>query len=215
MVVRAIRFVCQRNLFSRFIAIECYLVSCVMVCFILNRCNSDWIVSSVRSIYSHCFTSCIFNSITGNIYFVFSICIASLFTVSYSDVSDVSVACSSRFFNYAFNSSFIACWQVAQVDLSCFVHCIIIAINIFQCNCFISVHCVCFVFDMNVISFGDTFNVANVSSVIDHIATRFKVSDVVVAHIHIAAIEFEFVAADCESSRTFVFNSLDVSQVTS
>ncbi len=68
---------------------------------------------------------------------------------------------------------------------------------------------------MNVVSFGDTFNVANVSSVIDHIATRFKVSDVVVAHVHIAAIEFEFVAADCESSRAFVFNSLDVSQVTS
>ena len=109
----------------------------------------------------------------------------------------------------------IACWQVAQVDLSCFIHCIIIAINIFQCNCFISVHCVCFVFDMNIVSFGDTVNVANVSCVIDHIATRFKVSDVVGAHIHITAIEFEFVAADCKSSRTFVFNSLDISQVTS
>ena len=68
---------------------------------------------------------------------------------------------------------------------------------------------------MNVVSFGDTVNVANVSCVIDHIATRFEVSDVVVAHIHITAIEFEFVAANCESSRAFVFNSLDVSQVAS
>ena len=68
---------------------------------------------------------------------------------------------------------------------------------------------------MNVVSFGDTVNVANVCCVVDNIATRFKVSDVVIAHIHITAIEFEFVAADCESSRAFVFNSLDVSQVTS
>ena len=47
-------------------------------------------------------------------------------------------------------------------------------------------------------------------SVIDHIAARFKVSDVVITHVHIAAIEFEFVAADCESSRGLRFTSLDV-----
>ena len=33
----------------------------------------------------------------------------------------------------------------------------------------------------------------------------FKVSDVIIAHVHIAAIEFEFVAADCESSRDLRF----------
>ena len=66
---------------------------------------------------------------------------------------------------------------------------------------------------MNVVSFGNTVNVANISCVIDHIATRFKVSDVVIAHIHITAIEFEFVAANCESSRTFVFNGSNIFQI--
>ena len=37
-----------------------------------------------------------------------------------------------------------------------------------------------------------------------------KVSDVVATHIHVAAIEFEFVTANCESSRTIVLNGSDV-----
>ena len=65
-----IRFVCQRNLSSCFVTIECYCISCVMVCFILYRCNSDRVVSCVCSIYSYCFTSCIFYVVTGYVYFV-------------------------------------------------------------------------------------------------------------------------------------------------
>jgi len=68
--VCAIRFVSQRNLFSSFVTIECYLVCSVMICFILNRCNSDRVVSCVCSIYSNCFTSCIFYVVTGYVYFV-------------------------------------------------------------------------------------------------------------------------------------------------
>ena len=189
-----------------------------MVCFILYRCHSDRVVSCICSIYSYRFTSCIFNSITRYIHFVFSVCIASLFTVSYSDVSDVSVASSSRFFNYTFNSSFVACRQVAQVNLSCFVHCIIIAINIFQCNCFISVHCVCFVFDMNIISFGNILNVADVSSIcviciIVIYNARFKVSNIVTTDAYVATIECKVIATNCESSIATVLNRVDVFQV--
>ena len=36
---------------------------------------------------------------------------------------------------------------------------------------------------MQVVSFRNTFYVANVSSVIHYIATRFKVSDVLVTHV--------------------------------
>ena len=41
-----------------------------MICFILYRCNSDRVVSCVCSIYSYCFTSCIFYVVTRYVYFV-------------------------------------------------------------------------------------------------------------------------------------------------
>ena len=70
MSILAIRLVCQRNLFSSFVAIECYLVCSVMICFILYRCNCDRVVCCVCSIYSYCFTSCIFYVVTRYVYFV-------------------------------------------------------------------------------------------------------------------------------------------------
>ena len=85
--------------------------------------------------------------------------------------------------------------QTGQVD---FRHCTrlvnTVTIVIFQCYrfacCIVSVRCSSFTLtvrrcwsNVQVVSFRDTFNVANVSSVIDHIATRFKVSDVLVTHV--------------------------------
>ena len=71
---------------------------------------------------------------------------------------------------------------------------------------------------MNVVSFGDTFNVANVSSVsiisiIVIYDTRFKISDIVTTKTYITTIECEVVATDCESSITVILNCVDVFQV--
>ena len=117
--------------------------------------------------------------------------------------------------------------QTGQVDFrDCTSLVSTVTIVIFQCYrfacCIVSVRCSSFTLtvrrcwsNVQVVSFRNTFYVANVSSVIDHIATRFKVSDVVITHVHIAAIEFEFVTADCESSRATVLNCVDVVQVLS
>ena len=85
--------------------------------------------------------------------------------------------------------------QTGQVD---FCHCTrlvsTVTIVIFQCYrfacCIVSVRCSCFTLtvrrcwsNVQVVSFRNTSYVANVSSVIDHIATRFKVSDVLVTHV--------------------------------
>ena len=107
------------------------------------------------------------------------------------------------------------CRQVAQIDNGCFIDFLIIAVNIFQCNSFIRVYSITCIFNVNIVSFGNCLNVADVSTIciISGVVvydTRFEVRNVVATHIHIAAVEFEFVAADCESSRTTVFNCVDV-----
>ena len=71
---------------------------------------------------------------------------------------------------------------------------------------------------MNIVSFGNCLNIANISTIciISGVVvydTRFKVRNVVTTHVHVTAVEFEFVAADCESSRATVFNCVDVVQV--
>ena len=63
-----------------------------MVCFILYRCNSDRVVSCIASIYSNCFTSCIFYVVTGNVYFVSCACITEVFTSFRCNFCDVFVA---------------------------------------------------------------------------------------------------------------------------
>ena len=63
-----------------------------MVCFILYRCNSDRVVSCVCSIYSNCFTSCVFYVVTGYVYFVSCACITEVFTSFRCNFSDVFVA---------------------------------------------------------------------------------------------------------------------------
>ena len=123
MVVCAIRFVSQRNLFSSFVAIECYLVCSVMICFILYRCNSDRVVSCVCSIYSYCFTSCIFYVVTGYVYFVSCACITEVFTSFRCNFSDVFVARTSYvFFSlYFFSRSCSRCYivNINSVDSFC------------------------------------------------------------------------------------------------
>ena len=85
--------------------------------------------------------------------------------------------------------------QTRQVD---FRHCTrlvnTVTIVIFQCYrfacCIVSVRCSSFTLtvrrcwsNVQVVSFRNTFYVANISCVIDNIATRFKVSDVLVTHV--------------------------------
>ena len=85
--------------------------------------------------------------------------------------------------------------QTGQVDFrDCTSLCSTIAIIVFQCNgfacCIVSVRCSRFTFtirccrsNVQVVSFGNTSYVANVSRVIDYITTRFKVCDVLVTHV--------------------------------
>ena len=122
MFVCAIRFVCQRNLFSSFVAIECYLVSCVMVCFILNRCNSDRVVSCVCSIYSYCFTSCVFYVVTGYVYFVSCASVAILVTCLRSNLSNVFICRTTRisFRFYLFSRSSCRCYIINIYSVDCF-----------------------------------------------------------------------------------------------
>ena len=69
--VCAIRFVSQRNLFSSFVAIECYLVCSVMICFIFVQVYKViGLLLLFVLFYSNCFTSCIFYVVTGYVYFV-------------------------------------------------------------------------------------------------------------------------------------------------
>ena len=98
--------------------------------------------------------------------------------------------------------------QTGQVD---FRHCTrlvsTITIVVFQCYrfacCIVSIRCSSFTLtigccrsNVQVVSFRNTFYVANVSSVIDHIATRFKVSDVLVTHVDRAASDVDGVRTE-------------------
>ena len=129
MVVCAIRFVSQRNLFSRFIAIECYLVCSVMICFILYRCNSDRVVVIVCIVYSNCFTSCIFNVVTGYVYFVSCTSITEVFTSFRGNFSNVFIArtsyvCFSLYFFSRSRSRFYVVY-IYSVDSFCATICIV------------------------------------------------------------------------------------------
>ena len=63
-----------------------------MICFILNRCNSDRVVSCIPSIYSYRFTSCVFYVVTGYVYFVSCTNITEVFTCFSCNFSDIFVA---------------------------------------------------------------------------------------------------------------------------
>ena len=85
--------------------------------------------------------------------------------------------------------------QTGQVDF-CYCTSLVstITIVVFQCYrfacCIVSVRCNSFTLtvrccrsNVQVVSFGNTSYVANVSSIILYIATRFEVSDVLVTHV--------------------------------
>ena len=90
-------------MFSCFITIECYCISSIMVSCIVSRCYSNRIISVTTIIYCYCFTSCIFNSIFRNGYFVLSTRIIYIFTACNRNISNISIASCSCFFNYAFS----------------------------------------------------------------------------------------------------------------
>ena len=173
------------------------------------------------------FTSCIIDMLSNCQ--VIACCIGNSLAVAYS--------CNCMVTNYiAFRISregitvFDLISQTGQVDFcDCTSLVSTVAIVVFQCYgfacCIVSVRCSCFTLtircsrsNVQVVSFGNCLNVADVSTIciISGVVvydTRFKVRNVVATHVHIAAVEFEFVAADCESSRTTVFNCVDVVQV--
>ena len=133
MVTSTISFVCQRNLFSCFFTIEFHFVCSVMVCIIFHRVNSDRIIciscvvttsSCTTVVNCYCFTSCIFNSITGNINFVLSIWVARVFTITYRDVSNVSVTSCISFFNYTFSRGSTSRYR-RSISYSYFINCFI------------------------------------------------------------------------------------------
>ena len=122
MFVCAIRFVSQRNLFSSFVAIECYLVCSVMICFILYRCNSDWVVVIVCIVYSNCFTSCIFYVVTGYVYFVSCTSFTELIAYFRGYFSDIFVARTSYvcFSLYFFSRSCSRCYVINIYSIDSF-----------------------------------------------------------------------------------------------
>ena len=85
-----------------------------MICFILYRCNCDRVVSCVCSIYSYCFTSCVFYVVTGYVYFVSCTSFTKLIACFRGYFSDVLVARTSYvcFSLYFFSRSCSRCYVV-------------------------------------------------------------------------------------------------------
>ena len=96
-------------MFSCFITIECNSIRCSVVRVIFSWCYSNRIICVTTIIYCYCFTSCIFNSIFRNGYFVLSTRIIYIFTACNRNISNVSIARCSCFFNYAFSRSCTTC----------------------------------------------------------------------------------------------------------
>ena len=118
--------------------------------------------------------------------------------------------CSSRFH---VERAHVASFQTAQVD-NCFraVNSFTITILVSQCNLFVSVYSVfshivisaCCRSYMQVISFGNTSYVANISCVVDCVATRFKVSDVVITKIQVTTSDTDVVTTKVHCRTTIV-----------
>ena len=98
--------------------------------------------------------------------------------------------------------------QAGQVDFrNCTRLVSTVTIVIFQCYrfacCIVSVRCSSFTLtvrrcwsNVQVVSFRNTSYVANISSVIHYIATRFKVSDVLVTHVDRAISDIDRVRTE-------------------
>ena len=92
---------------------------------IISRCYSNRIICVTTIIYCYCFTSCIFNSIFRNGYFVLSTRIIYIFTACNRNISNVSIASCISFFNYTFSGS-----------------CTSSVSNRYFINCFIRISCI-------------------------------------------------------------------------
>ena len=94
-----------------------------MVCFILNRCHSDRVISCVCSIYSYRFTSCVFYVVTGNVYFVSCASIAVLVTCLRCNLSDICICrtCYISFRFHFFSRSSCRCYIINVYCVDCFL----------------------------------------------------------------------------------------------
>ena len=66
---------------------------------------------------------------------------------------------------------------------------------------------------MQVISFGNTSYVANVSRVVDCIATRFKVSDVVITKIQVTTSDADVVTTKVHCRTAIVSNGSNATKI--
>ena len=106
-----------------------------MVCFILNRCNSDRVVSCVCSIYSYRFTSCVFYVVTGNVYFVSCASVAILVTCLRSNLSNVFI-CRTTGISFCFHLFCRSSCRCYIINVYC-VDCFLTTINrifCYRCN---------------------------------------------------------------------------------
>ena len=140
-----------------------------MIWIILYRSYSDRIVSCIGSIYSDCFTSCVFYVVTGYVYFVSCTSVAILVTCLRCNLSNIFICrttgISFRF--YLFSRSSCRCYIINVYCVDCFnatVICIfcyrrnfrsIFTTNFYsivqfsfccigQINCYIFTSCCCF-----------------------------------------------------------------------
>ena len=152
-----------------------------MVSIIFYRVNSNRIVciSCIRTIsfcsttiiYCYSFTSCVFNSIFRNGYFVLSTRIFYIFIVCNRNISNVSITSCSCFFNYAFSRSCTTCCSRAY------------SVNIFTISTF------SFVNSYICTSFYNSFSgfqlfIVNCISII---STRSYVSDFITIYAQVTA----------------------------
>ena len=105
-----------------------------MVSCIVSRCYSNRIISVTTIIYCYCFTSCIFNSIFRNGYFVLSTRIIYIFTACNRNISNISIASCSCFFNYAFSRSCATSSCIYSVNIFTISTCTFI--NSYICTAF-------------------------------------------------------------------------------
>ena len=134
--------------------------------FICNRCN---VVQVTFNVYFESFNAIYVTVRSG--------CVLTIFHIN-------------GFFSKVFNNSLTTIVDVGKIlfsntcDNSSFVRNVfVVTINVCHCYFAVVINCVFTWFNVFFISFGDTDNVTDVSSVINCIATRFKVSNIVITKI--------------------------------
>ena len=145
---------------------------------------------STTIIYCYCFSSCVFNSVTGYGYFICCISGTKCITRFWSYLCNIFITSSISCFLYFFSRRSTACRQTRQVDLSNYIlsvsfNSFTFTIYICHSNSLISCYCVCTWFDMCICIACNFLNIANVSSIGIRVTTRFKISNVITTNIDI------------------------------